>query len=65
MINISRQSCALDGVSIVVDPGNGQILSSQKSSQKEIEEMHLKHSEAVVEDAGIGVGSFGLRALRH
>jgi hypothetical protein len=50
---------------VIVDPGNGQILSSQESSQKEIEEMHLMHSEAVVEDAGTGVGSFGLRALRH
>jgi hypothetical protein len=50
---------------VIVDPGNGQILSSQESSQKEIEEMHLKHSEAVVEDAGLGVGGYGLRALRH
>lgn len=50
---------------VIVDPGNGQILSSQESSQKEIEERHLKHSAAVVEDAGTGVGSFGLRALRH
>jgi hypothetical protein len=50
---------------VIVDPGNGQILSSQKSSQKEIEEMHFKHSEAVMEDTGIGVGSFDLRALRH
>ena len=49
----------------IVDPGNGQVLSSQKSSQKEIEDMHLKHSEAVVEDEGIDAGSFGLRALRH
>lgn len=50
---------------VIVDPGNGQILSSQKNSQKEIEEMHLKHSESVVEDAGIGMGNLGLRALRH
>jgi hypothetical protein len=50
---------------VIVDPGNGQTLSSQESSQKEIEERHLKHSEAVVEDAGTGAGSFGLRALRH
>jgi hypothetical protein len=50
---------------VIVDPGNGQILSSQESSQKEIEERHLKHSAAVMEDAGTGVGSFGLRALRH
>ena len=50
---------------VIVDPGNGQILSSQESSQKEIEESHLKHSEAVMEDANTGTGSFGLRALRH
>ena len=50
---------------VIVDPGNGQILSSQESSQKEIEERHLKHSAAVMEDAGTGVGGFGLRALRH
>ena len=50
---------------VIVDPGNGQILSSEESSQKEIEEMHLKHSAAVVEDAGSGVGGYGLRALRH
>jgi hypothetical protein len=50
---------------VIVDPGNGQILSSQESSQKEIEERHLKHSAAVLEDAGTDIGSFGLRALRH
>jgi hypothetical protein len=50
---------------VISDPGNGQILSSEKSSQKEIEEMHLKHSSAVVEDAGTSVGGYGLRALRH
>jgi hypothetical protein len=50
---------------VIVDPGNGQILSSQESSQKEMEERHLAHSAAVVEDAGSGVGGFGLRALRH
>jgi hypothetical protein len=50
---------------VIVDPGNGQILSSQESSQKEIEERHLKHSAAVMEDAGTGVVGFGLRALRH
>ncbi|MPZ07339.1 MAG: hypothetical protein GEU26_13145 [Nitrososphaeraceae archaeon] len=50
---------------IIVDPGNGRILSSEESSQEEIEEKHLKHSAAVVEDAGTGVGGFGLRALRH
>jgi uncharacterized membrane protein YkoI len=50
---------------IIVDPGNGRILSSEESSQEEIEERHLKHSAAVVEDAGTGVGGFGLRALRH
>lgn len=50
---------------VIVDPGNGQILSSQESSQKEIEERHLAHSAAVVEGAGSGVGGFGLRALRH
>lgn len=50
---------------VIVDPGNGQILSSEESSQKEIEERHLKHSEAAVEDAGTGVMGFGLRALRH
>jgi hypothetical protein len=51
--------------SVIVDPGNGQILSSQESSQMEIEEMHLKHSKAMVEDGSIGMGGFGLRALRH
>jgi hypothetical protein len=50
---------------VIVDPGNGQILSSQESSQKEMEERHLAHSAAVVEDAGSGVGDFGLRALQH
>jgi uncharacterized membrane protein YkoI len=50
---------------VIVDPGNGQILSSEESSQKEIKDRHLEHSAAVVEDAGIGVGGFGLRALRH
>jgi hypothetical protein len=50
---------------VIVDPGNGEILSSQESSQEEIEERHLEHSAAVVEDAGTGVGGFGLRALRH
>lgn len=50
---------------VIVDPGNGQILSSQESSQKEMEEKHLAHSAAVVEDAGSGVGDFGLRALQH
>jgi hypothetical protein len=50
---------------VIVDPGNGQILSSQESSQKEIEERHLAHSAAVVEGSGSGVGGFGLRALRH
>jgi hypothetical protein len=50
---------------VIVDPGNGQILSSQESSQKEMEERHLAHSAAVVQDAGSGVGGFGLRALRH
>lgn len=54
-----------DFYNVIVDPGNGQILSSQKSAQNEIEMMHLKHSKAMVEDAGIGAGSFGLRALRH
>lgn len=51
--------------SVIVDPGNGQILSSQQNSQKEIEEMHLKHSGAMVEGISNGVGGFGLRALRH
>ena len=50
---------------VIVDPGNGQILTSQKNTQSEIEMMHLKHSKAMVEDADIGAGSFGLRALRH
>ena len=50
---------------VIVDPGNGQILSSQKSTQSEIEMMHLKHSKAMVEEADIGAGSLGLRALRH
>ena len=50
---------------VIVDPGNGQILSSQKSTQSEIEMMHLKHSKAIVKDAGTGVEGFGLRALRH
>ncbi|MGH9986589.1 MAG: PepSY domain-containing protein [Nitrososphaeraceae archaeon] len=50
---------------VIVDPGNGQILSSEESSQEEIEERHLKHSAVVVEDAGTGEGGFGLRALRH
>ena len=50
---------------VIVDPGNGQILVSQEMSQEEIEERHLKHSAAVMEDAGTGVGGFGLRALRH
>jgi hypothetical protein len=50
---------------VIVDPGNGQILSSQRSSQSEIEEKHLAHSTAIVQDAVSGVGSYGLRALRH
>jgi hypothetical protein len=50
---------------VLVDPGDGQILSSQERSQKEIEERHPKHSEAMVEDASTGRGGFGLRALRH
>jgi hypothetical protein len=50
---------------VIVDPGNGQILSLQKSTQSEIEIMHLKHSKAMVEEADIGARSFGLRALRH
>jgi hypothetical protein len=32
-------------------------LSSQKSTQNEIEKMHLKHSKAMVEDAGISAPS--------
>jgi hypothetical protein len=50
---------------VIVDPGNGQILTTQKASQKEIEEKHLAHSKALVESGGSGAGGFGLRALQH
>jgi hypothetical protein len=50
---------------VIVDPGNGQVLASQEDSQKEMEEKHLAHSAAIMQDAGSGVGGYGLRALRH
>lgn len=50
---------------VIVDPGNGKVLGSQEESQKEIEEKHLAHSAAIVQDGGSGVGGYGLRALRH
>jgi hypothetical protein len=50
---------------VLVDPGNGKVLASQEESQMEIEEKHLAHSAAIVQDASSGVGGYGLRALRH
>ena len=49
--------------SVIIDPGNGQILSSQRNSQQEIEKMHLKHSEAMVDGGSTSVGGFGLRGF--
>ena len=44
---------------VIVDPGNGQILSTQEVSQKELEKMHQEHSLEVVHNSGSGsVGGF-------
>jgi hypothetical protein len=42
---------------IIVDPGNGQILTTQEVSQKELEKMHQEHSAAVVRGNGNDGGS--------
>ena len=35
---------------VLVDPGNGQVLATQKLSQNELESMHLEHSQKVLEE---------------
>jgi hypothetical protein len=42
---------------VIVDPGNGQILATQETSQKEMEKMHQEHSSEVVRSGG-SVGGF-------
>jgi hypothetical protein len=48
---------------VIVDPGNGQILATQETSQKEMEKMHQEHSSEVVRSGGSGFGFPFL--LRH
>ncbi len=43
---------------VVVDPRNGQVLTIQKVSQKELEEMHQEHPAEVVRDGGRTVSGF-------
>ncbi|HKI10080.1 MAG TPA: hypothetical protein VKA09_16945 [Nitrososphaeraceae archaeon] len=43
--------------SVLVDPGNGHILSTQKLSGAELDRMHVEHSAEVVESgSGGGIG---------
>jgi hypothetical protein len=35
---------------VLVDPGNGQVLATQKLSQNELESMHLEHSQKALEE---------------
>ncbi len=41
---------------VVVDPGNGQILATQKVSLKELEKMDQEHSLEVVRSGGSATG---------
>ncbi len=47
---------------VLVDPGNGQILATQKVSAAELEKMHQEHSAKVVSDGNHG-GSVGFPFL--
>ena len=42
---------------VKVDPGNGQILETQKVSQRELDKMHKEHSAMVVSNSDSGSGS--------
>jgi hypothetical protein len=48
---------------VLVDPGNGQILATQKVSAAELEKMHQEHSAEVVRSGGSGRGSVGFPFL--
>jgi hypothetical protein len=41
---------------VLVDPGNGHILATQKVSAAELQKMHQEHSAEVVHSGGGGVG---------
>src|SRR5919198_365362 len=43
---------------VLVDPGNGHILATQKVSAAELEEMHQEHSAEVVHSGGSGSVGF-------
>lgn len=45
---------------VLVDPGSGQILSTQETSKRDLEQMHLEHSSEVVRGEGGSVGGFPL-----
>jgi len=47
---------------VLVDPGNGQIVATQKVSAAELEKMHQEHSAKVVSDGNHG-GSVGFPFL--
>jgi hypothetical protein len=49
---------AMEFYNVIVDPGNGQILATQKVSQKELEKMHVEHSAEVVRSGDGGVSGF-------
>ena len=41
---------------VLVDPGNGHVLATQKVSAAELEKMHQEHSAEVVRNGGGGIG---------
>jgi hypothetical protein len=48
---------------VLVDPGNGHILATQKVSAAELEKMHQEHSAEVVQNGSGGGGSIGFPFL--
>jgi uncharacterized membrane protein YkoI len=50
----------MDFYNVMIDPGNGQILATEKVSQEELEQMHLEHSSEVVHSGGGSVAGFPL-----
>jgi hypothetical protein len=48
---------------VLVDPGNGHILATQKVSAAELEKMHQEHSAEVVRNGSGGGGSIGFPFL--
>ena len=43
---------------VIVDPGNGQVLTKQELSPMELENMHLEHSRKVMTDPHLVNGTF-------